>query len=85
MSQGSLREGDLESCEPDDNSMECFCPTEMGNNEKLVDEHSEENAVALGEVTIAKTIEVGDSTRGNGLFPRFIPISSSPITSFVAY
>ena len=29
MSHGSLREGDLENCEPDDNSMERVCPTEM--------------------------------------------------------
>ena len=69
MSHGSLREGDLGNCEPDDNSMERVCPTEMGQNEKPVDEHSEENVVVIGEVTSGKMIEVGESTRGIGLFP----------------
>ena len=60
MSHGSLREGDLENCEPDDNSMERVCPTEMGPNEKSLDEHIEENAVVIGEATSGKTIEVGN-------------------------
>ena len=85
MSHGSLREGDLENCEPDDNSMERACPTEMGNNVKLVDEHSEHNVVELGEVTSPKTIEMGGSTRGIGLFPRFLPILSRSITSLLSH
>ena len=59
MSHGSLREGDLGNCEPDDNSMERVCPTEIGQNKKAVDEHSEENAVVIGEVTSGKMNEVG--------------------------
>ena len=69
MSQGSLREGDLENCEPEDNSMERVCPTEMGHIEKSVDEHSGDNPVALGEVRSGKTIVMGMSTHGIGLFP----------------
>ena len=41
ISHGSLREGDLENCEPDDNSMERVCQTEMGRKVKSVDEHKE--------------------------------------------
>ena len=73
MSHGSLREGDLENCEPDDNSMVRVCPTEMGHKVKSVDEHSEENAEVIGLVTSGKLIEVGESRRGIGLFPRFLP------------
>ena len=85
MSHGSLREGDPGSCEPDDNSLERVCPTEMGQNEKSVDDHSEENAVVIGEVTIGKKIEAGESMRGNGLFPRFLPILSRPIKSLLSH
>ena len=85
MSDGCLREDDLDNCEPDDNSMERACPTEMGHNVKSVDEHSEDNFVALGDVTSGKTIEMGESTRGIGLFPRFFPILSLPITSLLSH
>ena len=85
MSHGSLREGDLGNCEPDDNSRERVCPTENGKNYKSVDEHSEEHAVVIGEVTSGKMIEVGESTRGIGLFPRFIPILSRPITFLLSH
>ena len=85
MSHGSLREVDLGNCEPDNNSMEGVCPTEMGQNEKSVDEHSEENVVVIGEVTSGKMIEVGESTRGFGLFPRFFPILSRPITFLLSH
>ena len=85
MSHDSLREGDLENCEPDDNSIERVCLTEMEHNVKSVDEHSEDNAVALGEVMSAKTIEVGESMRGIGLFPRFFPYLSCPITFLLSH
>ena len=85
MSHGSLGEGDPGKCEPDDNSMERVYPTEMGQNEKSVDEHSEENAVVIGEVTSGKMIEVGESTRGIGLFPRLFPILSRPITFLLSH
>ena len=49
MSHGSLREGDLQNYEPEDNSMERVCPTEMGHNVKAIDEHREANAVVIGE------------------------------------
>ena len=65
--------------------MERVCPTEMGQNEKSVDEHSEENAVVICEVTSGKMIEVGESTRGIGLFPRFCPILSRPITFLLSH
>ena len=65
--------------------MERVCPTEMGQNEKSVDEHSEENAVVIGEVTSGKMIEVGESTRGIGLFPRFFPMLSRPITFLLSH
>ena len=74
MSHGSLREDDLENCESDDNSVERVCPTKMGQNDKSVDEHSEENTVVIGKVTSGKMIELGESTRGIELFPRFLPI-----------
>ena len=57
----------------------------MGQNEKLVDEHSEEHAVVIGEVTSGKMIEVGESTRGIGLFLRFFPILSRPITFLLSH
>ena len=85
MSHGSLREGDLGNCEPDVNSMERVYPTEMGQNEKSVDEHSEENAAVIGEVTSGKTIEVGESTCGTGLFPRSFRILSRPITFLLSH
>ena len=85
MSHGCLREDDLENCEPDYNSMKRRCPTAMGQNEKSVDEHSEENAVVIGEVTSGKMIEVGASTRGIGLFPRLFPILSRPITFLLSH
>ena len=85
MSHGSLREGDLENCEPVDNSMERVCPTEIGHNVKSVDEHSEENAVVICEVTSRKLIDAGESMRGIGLFPRFLPILSRPITSSLSH
>ena len=81
----SVREGDRGNFEPDDNSIERVCPTEMGQNEKLVDEHSEEHAVVIGEVTSGKMIEVGESTRGIGLFLRFFPILSRPITFLLSH
>ena len=84
MGHGPLREGDLENCEPDENSMELACPTEMGYNVKWVDEHSEENVVVIGEVTSGKMIEVEESMRGIGLFPRFFPILSRPITDWLS-
>ena len=59
MSHGSLREGDLENVESDYNSMERVCPTEMGHNEKSVDEHSEESDVIIGEVTSEKRVKWG--------------------------
>ena len=85
MGHGSLREGDLGNCEPDYNSMERVCPTEMGLNEKSVDEHSEESVVVIGEVTNGKIIEMGESTRGIGLLPRFFPILSRPITFLLSH
>ena len=57
------------NCEPDDNSMERVCPTEMGQNEKSVDEHSEENAVIIGEVTSGKMIEAGSQRVELDYFP----------------
>ena len=69
MSHGCSREDDLEKCEPDDKSMERACLTEMGHNVKSVDEQSEDNAVALGEVTSAKAIEVGESRVELDYFP----------------
>ena len=68
-SYDSLRGNYGENCETNDNSMGRVCPTEVGNNEKSVDEHSEEIAVALGEVTSGKKIEVRESTCGIGMFP----------------
>ena len=65
--------------------MERVCPTEMGQNEKSVDEHSKENAVVIGEVTSGKVFEVGESTRGFGLFPRFFPILSRRITFLLSH
>ena len=82
MSLGSLREGDLENCEPDDNSMVRFCPTEMGHNVKSFDEHSEENALVIGEVTSGKMVEVGESMRG---IPCFLPNLSRPFTSLLSH
>ena len=80
-----LIENDGENCETNDNSMKRVCPTEMGNNEKSVDEHCEENAVALGKVTSGKTIEVRESTCGIGSLPHFLPILSRLTTSLLSH
>ena len=49
--------------------MERVCLTEMGQNEKSVDEHSEENSVVIGEVTSGKLIEVGSQRMELNYFP----------------
>ena len=80
-----LRKNDGENCEANDNSMKRVCPTKMGNNEKSVNEHCKENAVALGEVTSGKTIEVRESTCGIGSLPHFFPILSRLTTSLLSH
>ena len=54
MSYGSLREDVGRRYETDDNSMVRVCSTELGHNEKLIDKHSEENAVVMSDVKVEK-------------------------------
>ena len=60
-------------------------PDKDGTDDKSVDEHSEENAVVIGKVKSGKMIELGESTRGIGLFPRFLPILSRLITPLLLH
>ena len=41
--------------------------------------------MVIGEVTSGKMVEVGESTRGIGLFPHFFPSLSRPITFLLSH